>query len=221
MREEEKISAGRLFLPSDAELKAMKVRAHDLSRAYNTLSETETEKRAAIIAELLGSFGEGSFLQGPITFHYGRHTHIGRRFYGNFNFTVQDDATVTIGDDCNFGPNVTIVTPVHPLLPDERRFLADETGTPRHVCYAKPVCIGHDCWFGACVTVCPGVTVGNNCVIGAGSVITRDIPDDSFAAGVPCRVIRRITAEDSMKYRPDILGDYHVIKPEEMPQTNS
>ena len=92
MREEEKIAAGCLFLPSDAELKAMKVRAHDLSRAYNTLSETETEKRAAIIAELLGSFGEGSFLQGPITFHYGRHTHIGRRFYGNFNFTVQDDA---------------------------------------------------------------------------------------------------------------------------------
>jgi maltose O-acetyltransferase len=130
----------------------------------------------------------------------------------NFNFTVQDDACVTIGDDCSFGPNVTIVTPVHPMLPGERKALLAPDGTPRHLCYARPVVIGHDCWFGANVVVCLGVTVGNNCVIGAGSVITRDIPDNSFAAGNPARVIRPITEADSMIYKPEILGDYRVME---------
>lgn len=209
MTEDEKRAAGKLFCPADPVLKAQKTKAHELSRLYSATSETETEKRAQILGELLGSFGEGSFLQGPITFHYGKHTHIGKRFFGNFNLTVQDDAEVTIGDDCNFGPNTTIVTPEHPLLPDERRSLLDENGKPRHVCYARPVRIGHDCWFGANVTVCPGVTVGCNCVIGAGSVITHDIPDNSLAVGVPCRVLRTITKADSMKYKPEILGEYH------------
>lgn len=99
--------------------------------------------------------------------------------------TIQDDAPVVIGDDNNFGPNLTIVTPVHPMLPDERRFMLDGNGVPKHFCYAKPVRIGNDCWFGANVVVCPGVTIGDGCVIGAGSVVTRDIPPLSFAAGNP------------------------------------
>ena len=88
----------------------------------------------------------------------------------------------------------------------------DENGEKKHMCYAKPVTIGHDCWFGANVCICPGVIIGNNCVIGAGSVVTRDIPDNSFAAGVPCRVIREITEKDSMKYKPEVLGDNRVIE---------
>ena len=138
--------------------------------------------------------------------HYGTHTRIGNRFFGNFNLTIQDDAPVEIGDDCNFGPNVTIVTPVHPMLPDERKVLYDENGAPRRMCYAKPVKIGSDCWFGANVVVCPGVTIGENCVIGAGSVVTRDIPANSFAAGNPCRVIRPITEADSMANKPEVLA---------------
>ena len=117
---------------------------------------------------------------------------------------------VVIGDDCNFGPNVTIVTPVHPMLPEERRILFDKDGNPRHLCYAKPVVIGNDCWFGANVVVCPGVTIGDGCVIGAGSVVTRDIPPMSFAAGSPCRVIREITEADSMRNKPEILADNQV-----------
>ena len=97
MTEDEKRAAGKLFCPADPVLKAQKTKAHELSRLYSATSETETEKRAQILGELLGSFGEGSFLQGPITFHYGKHTHIGKRFFGNFNLTVQDDAEVTIG----------------------------------------------------------------------------------------------------------------------------
>ncbi len=212
MREEEKIRAGILFSPSDPELKAIKQRAHNLSMDYNSTYEDEIEQRADILSRLLGALGEGSFLQGPIRFHYGIHTRIGKNFFGNFNLTVQDDAEVTIGDRCNFGPNVTIVTPMHPLRADERHLMLDANGEKKHLCYAKPIHIGNDCWFGASVTVCPGVTIGDRCVIGAGSVVTRDIPPDSFAAGVPCKVIRKISEADSMKYHPEILADYKVIE---------
>ena len=211
MREEEKIAQGVLFCPGDPELKAIKLNTHKLNQDYNRLYEDQTEERAAILAKILGGLGEGSFLQGPITFHYGKHTVIGKNCFINFNLTVQDDAAVTIGDDCNFGPNVTIVTPIHPLLPDERKSMKTADGQIKHLCYAKPFSIGHDCWLGANVTICPGVTIGNNCVIGAGAVVTRDIPDNSFAAGVPCKVIREITEADSMKYKPEILADNEVL----------
>ena len=211
MREEEKIQAGILFCPGDPQLCAIKRKTHNLNVDYNKTYEVETMKRSAILAEILGEFGEGGFIQGPIAFHYGIHTKIGRNFFGNFNLTIQDDAEVTIGDDCNFGPNVTIVTPIHPMLADERNAMLTAEGKQKRLCYAKPVHIGSNCWFGASVTVCPGVTIGDNCVIGAGSVVTRDIPADSFAAGVPCRGIRRITEADSMIHKPEILADNQVI----------
>ena len=210
--EEKKIFAGQLFCPGDPELRALKRKAHNLNQDYNRLYEDQIEERTAILKELLGSMGEGTFLQGPITFHYGCHTTIGNNVFINFNFTVQDDALVTIGDHCSFGPNVTIVTPVHPMLPDERRELLDCDGNRRHMCYAKPVHIGHDCWIGANVVICPGVTVGENCVIGAGSVVTRDIPANSFAAGNPARVIRPITEADSMRHKPEILANNFIIE---------
>ena len=100
------------------------------------------------------------------------------------------------------------------MLPDERREMRTASGEKKHLCYAKPVHIGNDCWFGASVTVCPGVTIGDNCVIGAGSVVTRDIPANSFAAGVPCRIIREITEADSMKYKSAILSDNTVVENE-------
>ncbi len=212
MNEEEKIKAGILFCPADPELKALKLKTHNLNNDYNATYEDETEKRAAILAEILGELGENSFIQGPIRFHYGKHTKIGKNFFGNFNLTIQDDGEVTIGDRCNFGPNVTIVTPLHPMLPEERYLMMTADGEPKRFCYAKPVHIGNDCWFGASVTVCPGVTVGDGCVIGAGSVVTRDIPPNSFAAGVPCRVVRTITEKDSMKYKPEILADNKIME---------
>ena len=206
MTEQEKIDAGLLFCPADPELKAVKLATHNFNIEYNRLHEDETEKRNEIIKSIVGDIGEGFFLQGPVYFHYGRHTVIGKRFFANFNFTVQDDARVTIGDDCNFGPNTTIVTPLHPMLPDERRAMMTESGEKKRLCYAKPVSIGNDCWFGAGVTVCPGVRIGNGCVIGAGSVVTHDIPDNSFAAGVPARVIRTLSESDSVMNFPEILG---------------
>ena len=212
MTEEEKIFAGTLFSPGDPSLKAIKLRSHKLSTAYSNMQEDDAEARAALAKLILNEFGEGSFMQGPVFFHYGKHTSIGKHVFINYNFTVQDDAKVTIGDDCNFGPNVSIVTPVHPMLPDERRFMYNENGEKKHMCYAKPVSIGRDCWIGANAVICPGVKIGDNCVIGAGSVVTRDIPDNSFAAGVPCKVIRELTEQDSMKYKPEVLGDNAVIE---------
>lgn len=207
MTEEEKALNGILFAPGDPALAALKRRAHNLNTSYNNTFEDEEEKRAAILGELLGQSAGSCRMQGPVYFHYGIHTSIGRNFFANFNLTIQDDAHVTIGNDCNFGPGVTIVTPVHPMLPGERNQMKGRDGSPKHLCYAKPVCIGNNCWLAANVTVCPGVTIGDDCVIGAGSVVTRDIPAGSFAVGNPCRVIRTISESDSMKYKPEILGD--------------
>ena len=198
MTEEERIFAGDLYASEVPELVQKKLKAHRLSQEYNNLFEDQAEERKAVLAELLGEIGEGTFMLGPIHFHYGCHTRIGAHCFMNFNFTVQDDAPVTIGDYNCFGPNLTIVTPMHPMLGEERRGLVCSDGVERFLCYAKPVVIGNDCWFGANVVVCPGVKIGDNCVIGAGSVVTRDIPANSFAAGVPCRVIREITEEDSI-----------------------
>ena len=213
MREEEKIFNGILFSPGDPELKAIKLRSHKLSAAYSRTDEDDVEIRAGLVKLMLAEFGEGSFMQGPVFFHYGKHTKIGKRCFFNYNLTIQDDAPVVIGDDNNFGPNVTIVTPVHPMLPDERRVILDRDGTPRHLCYARPVTSGNDCWLGANVVVCPGVTIGDGCVIGAGSVVTRSIPPNSFAAGNPCRVIRELSETDSMQYKPEILADNQSVPP--------
>ena len=210
--EEERIFAGQLFSPGDPELRALKLKAHNLNTRYNQTFEDDVELRAEILAQLLGAMGEGGFIQGPIAFHYGVHTFIGKHFFGNFNLTVQDDAKVVIGDRANFGPNVTIVTPVHPLVASERSQMLDANGRPAHLCYALPVTIGNDVWIAASVTVCGGATIGDGCVIAAGSVVTKDIPANSLAGGVPCRVIRPITEADSMRYKPEIAGGCRVIE---------
>ena len=203
---------GKMFTPAEPWRVEIKKRTHMLNQKYNALTEFQMEERKEVLREILGELNENVTLQGPITFHYGRHTKIGRNTFINFNFTCQDDDMVTIGEYCAFGPNVTIVTPLHPMLADERRLLMCADGVPRRLCYAKPVHIGNDCWIGANVTILPGVTIGNNCVIGAGSVVTRSIPDNCFAAGNPCRVIRELGDADSMKHKPEILGDCSVIE---------
>lgn len=213
MHEEEKIFKGILFNPLDPELRAMKLKSHNLSQTYSNTYEDETEKRTALLPQMLGKLGKGGFIQGPVFLHYGQHTEIGDNFFGNYNLTIQDDAKVTIGDNANFGPNVTIVTPVHPFIASERRQMLDGNGQPSHLCYAKPVTIGNDVWLSANVVICGGVTIGDGCIIGAGSVVTHDIPSNTFAAGVPCRVIREINEMDSMVHYPDIIGDCTVMKP--------
>ena len=193
-REEEKIMAGVLFCPGDPELRAIKLKSHNLCSEYNRTFEDETEKRAEIVKQIFAHFGERSFVQGPIAIHYGVHTHIGDRFFGNFNLTIQDDAPVTIGNDCNFGPNVTIATAGHPICPELRA---------KGLQFNMPVRIGRNCWLGAGVIVMPGVTIGDNVVIGAGSIVTKDIPSNVVAVGNPCRILREVGEHDRQYYYKD------------------
>lgn len=198
MTEKEKMLAGKIYNPSDKELAALRLQAHKLSKMYNDTFEDEEEKREQILKELVPNRKKGVFLQGPVQFDYGVFTSIGKNFYANFNFTVLDCCPVKIGDNVMIGPNVSIMTPVHPLRYQDRNLKEKADGTLYDDEYAKPITIGDNCWIASCVTVTGGVTIGNGCVIGAGSVVTRDIPANSFAAGNPCRVIREITEADAI-----------------------
>ncbi|MBD5099333.1 MAG: sugar O-acetyltransferase [Clostridiales bacterium] len=205
MTETEKMLAGKLYDPTDPELAQRRGAAHKLSKQYNDTTEDEEEKREDILRRLLPNMGEGTYLQGPIQFDYGIYTTIGENSYANFNFTVLDCCPVTIGNNVFFGPNCSIMTPMHPLLPSERNQRRRENGQLYDLEYAKPITIEDDCWIAANVVVCGGVTIGRGCVIGAGSVVTKDIPAGSLAAGNPCRVIRPITQADSVELKPELL----------------
>ena len=205
MTEFEKMSAGQLYDPSEKELAKMRCKAHKLSKDYNDTYEDEEEKRAGILRELCPNLGKGTYLQGPLQFDYGVNFFTGENCYVNFNLVVLDCAPVNLGNDVFIGPNCQLVPPVHPLLTEERKMRLKEDGTPYDLEYAKPITIGDGCWLASGVTVCGGVTIGKNCVIGAGSVVTRDIPDGVFAAGNPCRVIRKLTEADSVYLKKELF----------------
>ena len=199
MTEKETMLAGMLYDPSDPELTTLLIKARKLSRAYNQIDEDEPEKRTAILRELLPNTPNLPSLQAPVYFDYGCNTYFGKFSGTNFNFICLDVCPVHIGDNVLIGPNVTLATPMHPLLPAERNVMQRADGSYYNLEYAKPITIENDCWLAANVTVCGGVTIGEGSVIGAGSVVTRSIPPHSLAAGNPCRVIRKITEADRMK----------------------
>ena len=205
MTETEKMLAGKLYDPTDPELTKQRITAHRLSQVYNSTFEDETEKRADILRQLLPHMGKGCGFQGPIQFDYGIYTTVGTGSFANFNFTVLDCCPVTIGNNVFFGPNCSLMPPMHPLLPQERIIRRREDGTLYDLEYAKPITIEDDCWIAANVVVCGGVTIGRGCVIGAGSVVTRDIPAGSLAAGNPCRVIRPISGADSVELKRELF----------------
>ena len=205
MTEKEKMLAGKIYDTSDEELAAMRLKAHKLSERYNSVFEDEEDIRNKILSELIPNIGKGTYMQGPIQFDYGAFTTFGENCYANFNFTVLDICPVTIGDNVFFGPNCMLATPVHPFRYQERNIKYKEDGTAYDDEYAKPITIGSNCWLASNVVVIGGVTIGEGCVIGAGSVVTRDIPANSLAAGNPCRVIREITEKDSIKYKKELF----------------
>ena len=198
MTEREKMLSGELYDPTDKELEQLRVNARKLARKYNSTDEDDQEEQAQILRELLPATEELPYLQAPVYFDYGCNTFFGRFSSANFNFTCLDVGEIHIGDHVMIGPNVTLATPMHPLLPEERNIRKREDGSFYNLEYAKPITIKDNCWLASNVVVCGGVTIGEGCVIGAGSVVTRDIPPYSLAAGNPCRVIRKITEKDHM-----------------------
>jgi maltose O-acetyltransferase len=196
MTEEERIFAGKLFDARTRELRDLKHKAHVLCQRYNSLDEYD-ENRLPIIREFIGSIGEKYYFQGPIQFNYGCHTHIGENFFANFATTILDDGRIDIGDNVMLGPNVSLMATSHPLISEERIAMKYPDGHVSMSEYAKGIRIGDNVWIACNVVVCDGVHIGNNVVIGAGSVVTRDIPDDYVAYGCPCRPARVITEKDS------------------------
>lgn len=214
MTEREKMIRGELYGPSDPELAALLVRSRKLARRYNLTDEDDTEKREKILRELLPETPDLPALQAPVYFDYGCNTVFGKFCAVNFNFTCLDVCPVHIGNNVLIGPNVTLATPMHPLLPEERNVRQREDGSWYNLEYAKPITIEDDCWIASNVVVCGGVTIGKGCVIGAGSVVTRSIPAGCLAAGNPCRVIRQITEQDRMEKTGRCSADAAAVQPE-------
>jgi maltose O-acetyltransferase len=181
--ERDKMLAGELYDPMDRELVAGRDRARDLCQALNATREAQQEERRRILKELFGAGGEGVWMQPPFFCDYGSNIYLGERVFFNFNCVVLDVCEVRIGDFTQFGPAVQVYTATHPMNAELRRKQE----------FAKPIAIGSDVWVGGGAIICPGVRIGSKSVIGAGSVVTRDIPEGVFAAGNPCRVIREIT----------------------------
>jgi maltose O-acetyltransferase len=179
----ERMLAGEPYIADDPELARDADRAQALTHRLNTADPTDGVTRRALLTELLGAFGEGSEIRPPLRCDYGYQTFVGARTFANFGLVCLDVARVTIGDDVQIGPNVQLLTPTHPVEPGPRRDRWEA---------ALPITIGDNVWLGGGVIVCPGVTIGANTVVGAGAVVTRDLPPDVVAVGSPARVVRSV-----------------------------
>ena len=184
MTEKEKMLAGEYYSAIDPELVRELNETKDIIQQYNNLRPSDTQGRFEILKNLIGKMADdNALIIQPFFCDYGKHIRLGKRFFANFNFTVLDEAYVTIGDDCFIGPNVSIYTACHSTNPIERNSRKE---------WALPVKIGNNVWIGGSVTILPGVTIGDNVTIGAGSVVVKDIPSNVIAVGNPCRVIKRL-----------------------------
>lgn len=187
----ERIAEGKLFTDCCEGLPQDRVKARKLMKLLNDSDPENMQERISLIKSI---FGEdcGAYIEPPVYFCYGYNITMGRDVYINFNCCFLDDGKIVIGDKAMLGAGVTIATVGHPVNPDMREYM-----------YTAPVTIGKNCWIGASVTICPGVTIGENTVIGAGSVVTGDIPANTVAAGDPCRVMRQISDRDREYYFRD------------------
>ena len=195
MSEKDKLHSGELYLPMDDEIMSEQLQCLDKLYDFNATRPLEQDKRAALLKEMLAEIGENCYVEPPFYANWGgKHVHLGKNVYANFHLTCVDDTHIYIGDYTMIGPNVTIATAAHPILPALR-----EQGYQ----YNAPVRIGKNCWLGAGVIVLPGVTIGDNTVVGAGSVVTKDLPANVVAVGNPCRVLRPIGEKDKTYYYKD------------------
>jgi len=185
MTEKEKMMNGMIYDANyDPQLIAERMECKELCRDYNDLRPKETEKRTSLLRRLLGNTKSNILIEQPFYCDYGYNISVGENFYANFNLVILDGAKVTFGDNVFIAPNCGFYTAKHPEDPTERN---------KGLEYARPITVGNNVWIGANVNVLPGVSIGDNCTIGAGSIVTKDIPANSVAVGNPCRVIRKIS----------------------------
>jgi galactoside O-acetyltransferase len=184
-----------LYLPDGEEIMTEQLGYLNKQYDFNMTRPTELDKREAMLKEMFAEIGENCYIEPPLHSNWGgHHTHFGRNVYANFNLTLVDDTHIYVGDYTMIGPNVVLATAGHPILPELRE---------KAYQFNMPVRIGRNCWLGAGVIVLPGVTIGDNTVIGAGSVVTKDIPANVVAVGNPCRVLREISEHDREYYFKD------------------
>lgn len=201
----DKMHTGELYLPGDEEIMKEQLLCLDRLYDFNMTRPTELEKRVAMLQEMFAEIGEGCYIEPPLHTNFGgRHVHFGSHIYANFNLTLVDDTHIYVGDHTMFGPNVTVATAGHPILPELREQAYQ---------YNAPVHIGKNCWIGAGTVIVPGVTIGDCVVIGAGSVVTRDIPDRVVAVGNPCRVMRPLSERDREFYFKDKKIPAELLEP--------
>ncbi len=200
MRMKDRMHTGELYLPGDEEILEEQTKRLERLYDFNMTRPKEGAKRREMLKEMFAEIGENCYIEPPFRSNFGgAHVHFGKNIYANFNLTLVDDTHIYVGDYTMFGPNVTVATAGHPILPELRE---------REYQYNAPVHIGRNCWIGAGAIILPGITVGDNVVIGAGSVVTKDLPSNVVAVGNPCRVLREVGEHDKEYYFKDRKIDY-------------
>ena len=189
MSEKDKQHTGEVYFPGDPEILEEQIQYQEKLYDYNQTRPSEQKKRTNLLKEMFAEIGENCYIEPPFHANFGgHHCHFGKNVYANYNLTAVDDTHIYVGDNTMIAPNVILASAAHPLYPEERR---------KGYQYNQPVHIGKNCWLGAGVIVVPGVSIGDDTVIGAGSVVTKDIPSGVVAVGNPCRVIKEIKREET------------------------
>ena len=192
MENKERMFTGDLYLPNDATIIEEQTACLELLYTFNQTRPSEQEKRDQLLKQMFAEIGENCYIEPPFHANFGgKHVHFGKNVYANFNLTMVDDGHIYVGDYTMFAPGVIVATAGHPILPELRETVYQ---------YNMPVHIGKNCWIGAGAIILPGVTIGDQVVVGAGSVVTKDLPSNVVAVGNPCRVIREINEHDRIYY---------------------
>ena len=206
MENKDRMFTGDLYLPNDTAITEEQNACLELLYTFNQTRPSEQEKRNQLLKQMFAEIGENCYIEPPFHANFGgKHVHFGKNVYANFNLTMVDDGHIYVGDYTMFAPGVIVATAGHPILPELRETVYQ---------YNMPVHIGKNCWIGAGAIILPGVTIGDQVVVGAGSVVTKDLPSNVVAVGNPCRVIREINEHDRIYYFKNRKIDWDTLPQE-------